>query len=60
MKIKPYANGYKVSCVIHDSDFDLLNFEMFAPDEFQAEKIKEMFLKDPLSFYQNMISFLFD
>lgn len=60
VKITQYGNGYKVSCTIHDSDFDLLNFDVFAPDMIQSEKIKEKFLQDPLNFYQNIISFLFN
>lgn len=56
--IVKYQNGYKVSCTIHDVDFDLLSFEVFAPDITQAEIIKDKFQKNPTKLYQNLINYL--
>lgn len=56
--IIPYQNGFLVQCVIHDVDFDLMRFELFAPDELQAERIRERFLADPAKVYQTMIAAL--
>lgn len=58
VNIEPYKNGYLVKCIIHDTDFDLLSFEIYAPDILQAEKIKEKFWQDPAKLYQNLIGYL--
>lgn len=56
--IESYKNGYLVKCIIHDTDFDLLSFEIYAPDILQAEKIKEKFWNDPGKLYKNLIEYL--
>lgn len=56
--IKPCKNGFDVHCIIHDVEFDLMDFRLFAPDKLQAEKIKENFLKNPSKIYQTLIQLL--
>lgn len=51
-----YKNGYLVKCIIHDFDFDLMSFEVFAPDMIQAEKIVQSFRSDPSKIYRGLIS----
>lgn len=60
VQISSYKNGYKVSIIIHDTDFDLMKLELFAPDMLQSEKIKDNFLENPTLFYQTVISSLID
>lgn len=57
-EIQHYQNGFLVKCVVHDVGFDLLRFEVFAPDQLQAERIRERFLSNPAQIYQSMISAL--
>lgn len=56
--IQPYGNGYRVSCTIHDTDFDLLSFQIYAPDILQAEQIANRFRSDPAKLYQSLIQYL--
>ena len=58
--INPYKNGYLVKCIIHDIDFDLMSFEVYAPDILQAEKIKTKFQESPLKIYKGLINLLVD
>lgn len=59
-EITPFQNGYNVRCVMHDENFDLLDFKLFVPDMMQAEKVKSLFLKDPVNFYKNLIALLLE
>lgn len=54
--ITPSDSGFNVKLVIHDVDFDIMQLELYAPDEIQAERIKENFLKDPLKLYRSVMS----
>lgn len=58
--IVPYKNGFLVKCVIHDVEFDLLKFDMYAPDMLQAERIKQNFQDNPLKIYQGFVKLLID
>jgi len=58
--IIPYKNGFLVKCVIHDVEFDLLKFDMYAPDMLQAERIKRNFQDNPLKIYQGFVQLLID
>lgn len=56
--IVKYNNGYMVKCIIHDIDYDLLSFDIYAPDILQAEKIKMKFQQNPTKLYKNLIEYL--
>ncbi len=58
VEIKSCSGGYNVNCIIHDTDFDLLRFELLVPNEEQALKVKANFLKNPLEFYRTFIEYL--
>lgn len=53
--IVPSDQGFQVICTIHDIDFDLMQISLYAPDEIQAEIIRQNFLKDPSGLYQSVI-----
>lgn len=55
VKITPSGNGFKVKLIIHESDFDIMQLELYAPDTVQAERIKENFLKDPIKLYRSIM-----
>lgn len=57
-EIVPYKNGFLVKCVIHDVDFDLMKFEVYAPDMLQAQKIKTKFQEKPSLLYKGLIQIL--
>lgn len=56
--IEPYKNGYRVHCIIHDDDIDLIEFKLFVPDKMQADIVREQFLRNPTHFYSKMIAYL--
>lgn len=56
--IRQTDQGYEVEFIIHDTDFDLMHFTLFVPDQMQAEIIRKKFLKDPTAFYQKIVHFL--
>lgn len=58
VSIETYKSGYRVTCTIHDVDFDLMQITLYAPDRMQAEILKKRFLNDPSGFYQNVINYL--
>ncbi len=51
-------NGYSVNCSISGGDMDLLSFSVYAPDINQARIIRKNFHKNPLLFYNVMVSML--
>lgn len=53
--ITPSDQGFQVACTIHDIDFDLMQISLYAPDEIQAEIIRQNFLNDPSGLYQSVI-----
>lgn len=57
ISIKEISNGYEVNCTIKDVSFDLMKISLYAPDEEQANAIKEKILLSPAKFYQNVIDF---
>lgn len=50
------GSGYMVSMVSHDTDFDLMKLELFAPDMAGAKMIRKKFLKDPSAIYSGILS----
>ncbi len=60
VSIRPYQNGFMVSCIVHDIDFDMMKLELFAPDELQASRMKEKFLSDPASIYRKIVGIMID
>lgn len=50
--------GFNLTFIIHEKDFDLMRFSMFVPDEVQLDAIKKKFLSDPSGFYAHIISYL--
>ncbi len=49
--------GYEVRCKISDADYDLMRISLYAPDEEQAELIKEKILLNPADFYRRIVGF---
>lgn len=60
VEMEPHQNGLMVHCTMHDADFDLMRLSVFAPDDIQAERIKNRFLENPSKIYQGLISLLLD
>lgn len=58
VKIKKNAKGYTVSCNISDSGITLFSFELYVPEQTQAQAIKRNFNKNPDLVYQVMISMM--
>ncbi|MBR2715955.1 MAG: DUF4364 family protein [Ruminococcus sp.] len=56
--ISKVENGYKVNCSISGGDMDLLTFSLYVPDITQARIVRKNFHKNPLMFYNVMISML--
>ncbi len=54
--ISAYGNGYNVTMISHDTDYDLMKLELFAPDEESAKLIRKKFLADPSSVYSGVLS----
>lgn len=53
----PLENGYYVHCRILDISDDLMELKIFAPDEEQAELIKEKIIMNPTEFYGKIMNF---
>ncbi len=51
-------NGYSVNCSISGGDMDLLSFSVYVPDINQARIVRKNFHKNPLMFYNVMVSML--
>lgn len=60
VQILPCTNGCTVECRMHDGDFDILRLSVYAPDQAQAETIRERFLHDPTRIYQGLIGLLLE
>ena len=51
-------NGYNVNCSISGGEMDLLTFSVYVPDINQARIVRKNFHKNPLLFYNVMVSML--
>ncbi len=51
-------NGYSVNCSISGGDMDLLSFSIYVPDINQARIVRKNFHKNPVSFYNVIVSML--
>ncbi len=58
VEITPANNGFVVTCTVGVENPPLLTFSLFVADEYQAELIRENFLRDPLLLYQSTIGVL--
>ncbi len=58
VRILPHQNGFMVHCTSHDGSFVILKLELYAPDQIQAERIRERFLADPAGIYQQVAGLL--
>ncbi|MGI5959500.1 MAG: DUF4364 family protein [Massiliimalia sp.] len=56
--VEELENGYNVTFIIHDTDFDLMQFSMYLPDEMQLELVKKRFLENPAEFYTHVVAYL--
>lgn len=56
VKITECENGFKVTLIVHEVDFDIMQLELYAPDKVQAERIKDNFLKDPIKIYTGIMN----
>ena len=57
VEIIPNDNGCTVRCVIKDGKLELMKIDLYAPDEDQAELLKEKIMLDPLGFYKKVVGF---
>lgn len=58
VEITPYQNGFRLHCVMHETDFDLMDFSLYLPDRQQAELLGKRFLQDPVRFYSRLIGMI--
>lgn len=58
IKISDVKNGCEVECVIRDTDFELMDLRLYAPDREQAEVIKDKIMLDPTGFYNKVITYV--
>jgi hypothetical protein len=56
VRIKKNEHGYTVDCNISGGDFNLLSFQLYAPDMLQAKMIKRNFHTDPARFYRCILA----
>lgn len=54
------GEGTKVTFTMFDNDGELMKLSVSVGDVFQAEKLKERFLEDPVKVYEGVISLLTD
>ncbi len=57
-RIEPSKNGYTVHLRLHDGEVDLLRLAVFAPDQAQAELIRDRLSDHTAEIYQGMISLI--
>lgn len=55
VNIESSGSGYMVSMVAHDTDFDMMKLELFAPDMAGAKMIRNKFLNDPSKIYSGIL-----
>ncbi len=58
VEITPAQNGFVVTCTVGIEQPPLLCFSLLVADEYQAELVRENFLRDPLLLYQSTIGVL--
>ena len=56
--INKTKNGYTVDCSISGGNMDLLTFSLYVPDINQARIVRKNFHKNPLMFYNVIVSML--
>lgn len=56
--VTPADNGFVVTCTVGTQQPPLLSFSLLVADEYQAELVRENFLRDPLLLYQSTIGVL--
>lgn len=52
------TNGFVVTCTVGKEQPPLLSFSLLVADEYQADMVRENFLRDPLLLYQSTLSVL--
>ncbi|MCH5349153.1 MAG: DUF4364 family protein [Oscillospiraceae bacterium] len=57
IEIIPEDNGCKVRCTIKDGKLELMKLDLYAPDDDQAQLIKEKIMLDPTGFYSRIIGY---
>lgn len=50
-------NGYSVNCVCRDGELVLMDLKLFAPDDEQAQMLKDAIMLDPTAFYGKVLDF---
>ncbi|MGN0523322.1 MAG: DUF4364 family protein [Eubacterium sp.] len=60
VEITEEKNGYTVKLHISDNDIDYMELKLFAASKDQAELIKDKFITNPVSVYNNLISSIFE
>lgn len=50
-------NGYSVNCICRDGELTLMDLKLFAPDEEQAQLLKDGIMRDPTAFYGKVLDF---
>lgn len=59
VEINPAGNGYQVVMHINDNDTEFMTLSLHAVSIEQAELIKEKFISNPTSVYENLIEYIF-
>lgn len=57
-EIRKIENGCMVDFVMEDKDFELMNMSFYAPDEEQAELIRDNIMANPQGAYSNILQLL--
>lgn len=55
--VSPSDKGFSVDCVCRDGDLVLMDMKLFAPDEEQAQMLKDAIMLNPTAFYGKVLDF---
>ncbi|MBQ8967225.1 MAG: DUF4364 family protein [Ruminococcus sp.] len=58
--IQPVGSGYNVGCKYKDGDMTLMDMNLYAPDEDQANFIKSKIKMNPTDFYCRVIDYIIE
>ena len=59
-EVSPEGSGYKVACRYMDGEMSLMDIQLYAPDEEQANFIKSKIKMNPTDFYCRVIDYIID
>lgn len=59
-EVSPEQNGYNVRCQYKDGDLTLMDIQLYAPDEDQANYIRSKIKMNPADFYCKVIDYIIE